>query len=352
MMIARSCFSRSVGREQRHHLVLDRLHAAADLVAKARLDDAADFLLVGLHAERLHLVLDALADLAARNVDERSQMREADALAAVLVGGNLGDDLRGDVAGRGKAMGLLDHRAGDHGAVLQHGLEVHEVAVVHVLGKVVRIMEVDEALVVRLDDVLGQQQAAREVLAHFACHVVALRAVDDRILVGVLLLGLFVVELDERENLVVGRVLRAHEVAREAVADVALGRFGGSLMDDVRLDEFLDLLDGQSAADFAAVVLDHVGDVLDLAIRELGTALARAVGGSDRVGDLDSVKGLFRAVALDDLHWSVPCRGISGGENRLSPPPESGVRKIVCVADYIHDLVVFYEHWHKKLRHP
>ena len=53
-----------------------------------------------------------------------------------------------------KRVRLLDERAGDDGAVLQHVLEVHEVAVVHVLGIVVRVVEVDDALLVRLDDVL------------------------------------------------------------------------------------------------------------------------------------------------------------------------------------------------------
>ena len=52
-------------------------------------------------------------------------------------------------------MGALDERAGDDRAVLQHVLKVHKVAVVHVLGKVIRVMEVDEALVMSGDHVLG-----------------------------------------------------------------------------------------------------------------------------------------------------------------------------------------------------
>ena len=47
-----------------------------------------------------------------------------------------------------------------HGAVLQHVLEVHEVAVVHMLREVVGVVEVDDALVVRLDHLGGQQHAA------------------------------------------------------------------------------------------------------------------------------------------------------------------------------------------------
>ena len=52
-----------------------------------------------------------------------------------------------------KLCGLLDERAGDDGAVLQHVLQVDQVAVVHMLGEVVGVVEVDDALVVGLHDV-------------------------------------------------------------------------------------------------------------------------------------------------------------------------------------------------------
>ena len=72
-------------------------------------------------------------------------MRQGDGLAAVLVGGHLRDDLGGDVAGGGEGVGLLDQGAGDDGAVLQHVLQIHQIAVVHMLGIIVRVMEMDDA---------------------------------------------------------------------------------------------------------------------------------------------------------------------------------------------------------------
>ena len=72
-------------------------------------------------------------------------MCERNALSAVLVACHLRDDLGRDVAGCGKAVGLFNHGFADDGAVLQHILQVYEVAVVHVLCEVVGIMEVDDA---------------------------------------------------------------------------------------------------------------------------------------------------------------------------------------------------------------
>ena len=54
--------------------------------------------------------------------------------------------------------------ARDDRAVLQHILEVHKVAVVHMLSAIVRVMEMDDAGFVRVDNLLRQQHAAREIL--------------------------------------------------------------------------------------------------------------------------------------------------------------------------------------------
>ena len=66
----------------------------------------------------------------------------------------------------------------------------------HVLGKVVRIMEVNQALIVSIHNLLGQQHALGQVLGNLAGHIVALNGVDGRVLVGVLLLDLFVIALN------------------------------------------------------------------------------------------------------------------------------------------------------------
>ena len=199
----------AVGGHEGDDLVLDGLDAAGDLLAQAPLDDLGELLLAGVGVDGLHLGLDLAADLLARDVHEGRQVRERDGLAAVLAGGHLGDDLRGDVAGGGEAVRALDEGAGDHRAVLQHVLEVHEVAVVHVLREVVGVVEVDDALVVSLHNVLRKKLPHCYVLGNFTRHVVALHGVDSRVLVGVLLLDFLVVTLNKGKNLVISCVLAA-----------------------------------------------------------------------------------------------------------------------------------------------
>ena len=124
-------------------------------------------------------------------------MGQADGLTAVLVGGHLRNDLGGDVAGGGEGVGLFDEGAGNYGAVLQHVLQVDQITVMHVLGIVIGIVEVNDAGFVSLHDLPGQKDAAGNIFADLARHIVALHSVDGGVLVGVLLLDFLVVALDE-----------------------------------------------------------------------------------------------------------------------------------------------------------
>ena len=146
----------TVGGHQGDHLILDGLHAAVDLVAQTALHDL--LLALGRDVQPFHLQLHLSGDLLAGDVHKGSQMGQADALTAVLVGSYLCNDLGGNVAGSGEAVRLLNIGAGNNGAVLQHIFQVHQIAVVHVLGKIVGIVEVDQTLLMRLYDLRVQQQ--------------------------------------------------------------------------------------------------------------------------------------------------------------------------------------------------
>ena len=61
-------------------------------------------------------------------------------------------------------------------SVLKHIVEVYKVAVVHVLRKIIGIMEVDNAVFMRFYNVFVEQKTFRNVFAYFSCHIIALDA--------------------------------------------------------------------------------------------------------------------------------------------------------------------------------
>ena len=225
-------------------------------------------------------------------------MSKRDALSAVLVAGDLRDNLRGDVAGGGETVRLLNHGSGNPGSVLQHVLKVDEVAVVHVLGVVIHIVEMDDALFMRGDNILGKEQTGGDVLGYLARHVVALNAVDRRVLVGVFLLDFFVVAFDEGEDLIVGRIRLTHQTAGIAVRDVLLGDFESAFLHDSGFDNVLNLFDGKRAIKSLADSGGMFGNGIDLLSSQRILERHGLVGFRDCGTDLLYVKFLFLSTSF------------------------------------------------------
>ena len=105
-------------------------------------------LLTGVDPQFLHLGFHIAADLLAAHVHEGGPGGSGLMLwPAVLAGRHLGDDLGGDVCTGGgeKEWGFSISVPLMDGAVLQHVVQVDQVAVVHMLGVVVGVMEMDDA---------------------------------------------------------------------------------------------------------------------------------------------------------------------------------------------------------------
>ena len=228
-------------------------------------------------------------------------MGQADALPAVLVAGYLGDNLSGDIAGRGKAVGLLNPGLADNRAVLQHVLQVHQVAVVHVLSKIIGIMEMNDALPVRLHDILRKEHPLGQVLADLAGHVISLHTVNRWILVGILLLHILVIALNQGQNAVIRCIGLAYEGALVTISHIILCKLKRACRHDLVLHHILDLLNGHGPVKFYTLVLNVIRDVLNLLQTQLVFSGSR-IGLCHSHHDLIVVKILFRAIPLNNLH--------------------------------------------------
>ena len=231
-------------------------------------------------------------------------MAHLHALPAVLVGGHAGDDLGDHGAGHLEALGGLDELAVDHGAVVQHVADVDQAAVEDVLDEVVRVVEVDGPLVVGLGDVLGQEDAPRQIPAHLPGDVVPLGGGDGGVLVGVLLRQLLVVVANQRQNGLVGGVGLAHQRPRIAVDDVRLGQLVLAGGHQLGLHHVLNILHQQALA--AAGGGHGVRDGVDGPLVDAVGLVHRGVGLLDGLHDLRTVEFDDGIVSLDDFHCRHP----------------------------------------------
>ena len=138
-------------------------------------------------------------------------MSERNTLSAVLVAGYLGNDLGGNITCRGKAVGLLYHGAADHGAVLEHVLQVDQITVVHVLRIIIGIMEMNDSFFIGLHNILREQHPLGQIPADLSCHIISLDTVNRRILIGILLFYILIVAFDQREDPVVRGICLSHQ---------------------------------------------------------------------------------------------------------------------------------------------
>ena len=89
----------SVCGKQGYNLILDSLHTAAYLLAQATLHNLGKLLVGNACAERVKLLAERFSYLLAADLNKRREMRERNALPAVLVARNLRDYLCSDIAG-------------------------------------------------------------------------------------------------------------------------------------------------------------------------------------------------------------------------------------------------------------
>lgn len=193
-------------------------------------------------------------------------MCKADGLSAVLIRGDLCNDLRCDIAGSRKAVRLLNHSTGYHCAVLKHILQIHQTAVMHRLCDVVQIVYMNDAVIVGSDHIFGKQESAADVSADLSRHIVTERAVDDRVLVGVLLFCLLVVPLKETENLAVRCVHPALLFMTQAVLAVVPCKFVSFGLVQFIENHVLDFFDMDRSCKRLTPLLDSADDKADSCI--------------------------------------------------------------------------------------
>ena len=288
----------SVAGHEGDELVLDGLDAGLDLFLQAAFHDLGDDVFIHRFAGFPALCEDFFSDLLAADVYEGSEVREREGLSAVLVRSDLRDDLRRDIARGEEGVRLFDHGLADDGTILQHVFQIDEVTVVLALGEIVSVVEMDDALLVRFHDLLREQQAAGEVFRYLAGHVVTLRGIDDGVLVRVFLLYLFIVEVDEGEDPVIGGIALSGDLAFVAVADVLLRHLVAAHFHDARLDHVLNVFYIAGMRIRRDLLGDVVCDGLDLEAAHLMDAFDFLIGFANGIHDLGNIKSNFLPISL------------------------------------------------------
>ena len=157
----------------------------------------------------------------------------------------------------------------------------------------------DNPLVMSVHNILWQQKAVGDVLGDLAGHVIPLGGIYHRVFVGVFLLGLFIVTLDQAQNLVVGGVGLAHQRPGVTVGDVGFRGLEGAVGHNLVLYHVLNFFHAGGAPQLFAGQHHAFRDPLDLYRRHAVLFLHRVVCLADGNDDLGNVKYGFGTVPFD-----------------------------------------------------
>ena len=296
----------TVGGHQSNHLILDGLNATGHLIVKALLHHITQLFCGKLNTNRVHLVHNSLANLAARNINKRSKVSERNGLAAVLAGRHLCNDLCCNVTRRREAVWTFNKRTGNDRAVLKHIVKIDKIAVVHVLRKVIRVMEVNETLIVSLHNILWQKLALNKIFGNLTGHIVTLYGNNSRILIGILLFNFFVVALYQRKDLIVCCIFLASLVLYVSVDNVLASHLKVIKGHQLILDKILDFFYRNGVSGFHTLVSHIKCSKTDLTVSKALLSANLSVCLSNSILNFIDVKRYFRTVALDNLHELSP----------------------------------------------
>ncbi len=188
----------SVSCHQRNDLILYHLYTAVDFLAHTHFRDFINLLVSQGKLHSVHLFANLFPKLQPTNLNKRRKMRQRYALSAILRTRNLRDALCCNIAGSRKTFRRVNHRFADDRSVLQHIFQIDKTAIVHMLRKVIRIMKMDNSLLVRIYNIFRQQKPFCDILAYLACHIISLHAVHGWIFIGIFLFYLFIIALKKR----------------------------------------------------------------------------------------------------------------------------------------------------------
>ena len=249
-------------------------------------------------------------------------MRDIYRLTAVLRGSDGRDNLRGNGARGLERFRAFNHFAVHDRAVFEHVLNIDKTAVEYGLEEIIGVVEVQNALVVRLGNFFGQQDTAGQILRDLARNQIALGGSRARVLVGVFLHYVLIIVFNEGKYAFVRGVRLADKRTLVTVKDIRLHKLILLNFHQLFLYHILNIFDEHASS---VARSDIVHDCVNLRVVNPVLEIDRFVCPAYSPYNLALVEINGRPVALNNLH----CLFLHDNVN--SRPPRASVKSSIVL---------------------
>ena len=174
------------------------------------------------------------------------------------------------------------------------------------LCKVIRIMKMDDSLLMCLHNIRREKESSGNILTHLACHVISLHTVDCRILIGILLLYLLVVTLQKAENLLICRIGFSYQRSFIPIGNIVSRHIVCAVFHQLVFHHILNLFYAGRTLHMLTIIRYDLGNLIDFLLCQLFRILDAGFCLSDRRNNLFKIKRRLCAASLDNLHFSTP----------------------------------------------
>ena len=171
------------------------------------------------------------------------------------------------------------------------------------LGKIICIMKMYQPFFMGFPHFRWKQETLCNILADFPCHIVPLGRRQQWIFIGILLLDIFILTLNNCHNLPVRCVGLAHKLPPVTVCDVSSCHMESACLHDSLLHLILDFLYPHSTDGILTHLFHLVCNLLNLFCSQTVSGFHFLVGFVDRRYNFCDVKYDFLSASLYDFQF-------------------------------------------------
>ena len=278
---------------------MNRLNSASYLFPKSALCHLIDDSLIHAFAAFLSLCDDISSDLLPADIHKRRQMCQCKGLSSILITCHLCHDLSRNITCGKEAMWFLDQSLADNGSILKHVFQVNQITVMLFLCKIIRIVEMNNSFLMRFHNLIRKQNTSGKILTDFSCHIISLRRVNYRVLIGVFLIHFLINVFNQRQNPVVRCIGFSIQFSFIAIANILLRHLIAAHFHNSGLYHILNVFYIHRMHDLVHLIRNIIRNCHNLIIVHSVKLVYLLICLSDRIYNLTQVKLYFFPVPLN-----------------------------------------------------